>query len=75
MRLRVLLLEDDHLQRKDVQQALEKGLEAEVETKTTESEFHRDFEKIASNPPMWRCWTLCCDGQTPRATCRQRLRR
>ena len=51
MKLRVLLLEDDHLQRKDVQQALEKGLGAAVETKTTESEFRRDFEEIASNPP------------------------
>src|SRR5208283_1575579 len=49
--LRVLLVEDDHVQRNYVRQALEDGLRASVETKTCEWEFRRDFEVVASCPP------------------------
>ena len=51
MKLRVLLVEDDHIQRANARQAIESAFDAEVETKSTESEFQRDFEAIASNPP------------------------
>jgi DNA-binding NarL/FixJ family response regulator len=51
MKLRILLLEDDHMQREDIRQALVKELGAQVEIKTTESEFRRNFEVIAANPP------------------------
>ncbi|MGA2742443.1 MAG: response regulator [Bryobacteraceae bacterium] len=49
--LKILLVEDDHVQRSYVQQALAESLGATVETKTCESEFVRDFESIASDPP------------------------
>lgn len=52
MKLKVLLVEDDYIQRGNVRQAVENGIEADVETKSTESEFQRDFEVIASNPPQ-----------------------
>ena len=52
MKLRVLLLEDDHLQRGAITNALEAELKADVQAKSTESEFHRDFEQIATNPPQ-----------------------
>lgn len=51
MKLRILLLEDDHMQSEDIRHALVKALGAQVETKTTESEFRHDFDVIASNPP------------------------
>jgi DNA-binding NarL/FixJ family response regulator len=51
MKLRVLLLEDDHMQREDIRQALIQELGAQVETKTTESECRNDFDVIAANPP------------------------
>jgi CheY-like chemotaxis protein len=53
MSYRVLLLEDDYLQSKYARQALEEEFKAEVEVETmsTESEFHRKFEAIAQNPP------------------------
>ena len=51
MKLRVLLVEDDHIQRQNARQAIENAIEAEVETKSTEWEFQRDFEAIAANPP------------------------
>ncbi len=51
MKLRVLLVEDDHFQRENVRQAIENAIKAEVETKSTEWEFQRDFEAIAANPP------------------------
>jgi DNA-binding NarL/FixJ family response regulator len=51
MKLRILLLEDDHMQREDIRQALIQELGAQVETKTTESEFRQDFEAITANPP------------------------
>ena len=51
MKLRVLLLEDDYLQRRNICEALETESEAEVQTKSTESEFRKDFEQIAMNPP------------------------
>jgi PleD family two-component response regulator len=52
MKLKVLLVEDDHIQRANVRQAIENALDAEVATISTESEFHRDFERIAANPPQ-----------------------
>src|SRR5258707_9957438 len=52
MKLKVLLVEDDHIQPANVRQAIESAIEAEVETKSTEWEFQRDFEAIASNPPQ-----------------------
>ncbi len=52
MKLKVLLLEDDHIQRANVRQAIEDAIEAEVFTKNTEWEFKRDFELIATNPPQ-----------------------
>lgn len=51
MKLRVLLLEDDHMQREDIRQALVEALGGQVETKITESEFRHDFDMIAANPP------------------------
>ena len=51
MKLRVLLLEDDHMQREDIRQALVKALGAQVEAKTTEWEFQHDFDAIVANPP------------------------
>ena len=52
MKLRVLLLEDDYLQRGAISNALEAKLQAEVQAKSTESEFRRDFDQIAANPPQ-----------------------
>ncbi len=52
MKLRVLLLEDDYLQRGAISNALEAKLKAEVQAKSTESEFRRDFDQIAANPPQ-----------------------
>jgi len=49
--LRVLLVEDDHVQRNYVRQALADGLKADVDTKTCEWEFQRDFDLLALNPP------------------------
>ena len=51
MKLKVLLIEDDYLQRKSVKKALERELDAEVITKSDEYEFVRDFEQIAEDPP------------------------
>ena len=51
MKLRVLLVEDDHIQRDNARHAIERVIEAEVETISTEWEFQRDFEAIAANPP------------------------
>ena len=52
MKLRILLLEDDFLQRDSIRKALEQNFEgAVVDTEASESEFHRNFEAIASNPP------------------------
>lgn len=51
MKLKILFLEDDHRQRTPTREALEAGLDAEVETKRTEWEFVRDFEAIASSRP------------------------
>jgi len=51
MKLKVLLVEDDHIQRENARQAIESAIDAEVETKNTEWEFQRDFEAIAKNPP------------------------
>jgi DNA-binding NarL/FixJ family response regulator len=51
MKPRVLLLEDDYLQRQAARQVLERALDVEVLTQTTESEFRRDFETIAADPP------------------------
>jgi CheY-like chemotaxis protein len=48
---RILLVEDDHVQRTYLQQALADSLGAAVTTKTCESEFVRDFDLIASDPP------------------------
>jgi CheY-like chemotaxis protein len=49
--LKILLVEDDYLQRSYVHQALADSLGAAVETKTCEWEFQRDFDLIASDPP------------------------
>jgi len=49
--LKILLVEDDHVQRSYVKQALADSLGADVATKTCESEFVRDFDLIASDPP------------------------
>jgi len=49
--IRVLLVEDDHVQRSYVQQALADGLDATIEAKTCEWEFERDFDFLASDPP------------------------
>ena len=52
MKLRILLVEDDFLQRDSIRKALEQNFAgAAVDTKPSESEFLRDFEAIASNPP------------------------
>lgn len=51
MKLRILLLEDDYMQRDDIREALTKALGAQVDTITTESEFQHDFDAIAGNPP------------------------
>ena len=52
MKLRILLVEDDYMQRQSIQDALEANLEGvAVETKASEWEFLSDFEAIASNPP------------------------
>lgn len=52
MKLRILLVEDDHLQSSGVRRALEASVGANVETKSTESEFQSDFDAIAANPPQ-----------------------
>ena len=52
MRLRILLVEDDFLQRDSIRKALEQNfVGAAVDARASESEFLRDFEAIASNPP------------------------
>jgi CheY-like chemotaxis protein len=51
MSLRVLLLEDDAQQRRDLEHLLEHEFHAKVESRATESEFRDAFEKIAANPP------------------------
>ncbi len=50
-KFKVLLLEDDYLQRTDIRDALEGRFGAEVVAKSTELEFQNDFEQIAENPP------------------------
>jgi CheY-like chemotaxis protein len=49
--LKILLVEDDHVQRDYVRDALAGALGAVVETKACEWDFQRDFDAIASNPP------------------------
>jgi len=49
--LKILLVEDDHLQCAYVRQALTSTLGADVTTKTCESEFRVDFESITAEPP------------------------
>jgi len=49
--LKILLVEDDHIQCGYVVKTFATNLNAEVTTKACESEFQRDFESIASNPP------------------------
>src|ERR1035437_5648559 len=52
MKLRILLVEDDFLQRDSIRKALEQNFEgAVVDSRASESEFLRDFEAIASSPP------------------------
>jgi DNA-binding NarL/FixJ family response regulator len=52
VKLRILLVEDDFLQRDSIRKALEQNFEgAVVDTKVSESEFLRDFEATACNPP------------------------
>ena len=50
-KFKLLLLEDDYLQRTDIRKTLEERFDVEVNAKSTESEFVRDFEQIATNPP------------------------
>ena len=50
-RLRILLVEDDHLQANDLEKTLEAEFGAEVQTFSTEHEFVRQFWTIAENPP------------------------
>ena len=52
MKLKILLVEDDYIQRSNVREAIENAIDADVETKSTEWEFQRDFEKIADAPPQ-----------------------
>jgi DNA-binding NarL/FixJ family response regulator len=47
----VLLVEDDHLQAKDLRLVLESDLNAEVQTMSTEYDFVRGFQAIVDNPP------------------------
>ena len=49
--LQILLVEDDHLQTKDLRLALERELKAEVRALSTESAFRLELETIAANPP------------------------
>jgi DNA-binding NarL/FixJ family response regulator len=49
--LKILLVEDDHLQCSYIRQALADSFDAIVETKTCELEFQRDFEAIAADSP------------------------
>ena len=51
MLLKILLLEDDHIQRDQLVKALEKEFETDILVKSRESEFRNDFEQIASAPP------------------------
>ena len=51
MQLRILLVEDDHLQRSYVKQALEDNLRVAVDTLCCEKNFIENFETIAANPP------------------------
>jgi CheY-like chemotaxis protein len=49
---KILLLEDDHIQRDMIRDVLQKELRAEVICKNSESEFRRDLEQIAAHPPQ-----------------------
>jgi CheY-like chemotaxis protein len=51
MQLKILLVEDDHLQRNYVKHALEDGLGATVEALCCEKNFIEAFEEIAADPP------------------------
>src|ERR1700683_2117417 len=51
MQRRILLVEDDHLQRNYVRQALEDELGAAVETLCCEKNFIDHFEDLAADPP------------------------
>jgi CheY-like chemotaxis protein len=51
MQRRILLVEDDHLQRNYVKQALEDELGADVKTLCCEKNFIDGFEKLAADPP------------------------
>ena len=49
--MRILLVEDDHLQRAAARQALQTSLDAEIQIMKTEFEFFDSFEATAANPP------------------------
>jgi DNA-binding response OmpR family regulator len=52
MNPRVLILEDDAQQRRDLQSLVEQEFHAEVQTQASEFEFRRNLESIAANPPQ-----------------------
>jgi DNA-binding NarL/FixJ family response regulator len=51
MKPKVLLLEDDYLQRRDIQAMLEEEFSASMRAKSSESEFRGSFEEICEEPP------------------------
>jgi CheY-like chemotaxis protein len=51
MKPKILLLEDDYIQRRNISDAVGQEFNTAVATKSTESEFRADFEQIALDPP------------------------
>ncbi len=51
MKMRILLLEDDFLQRRDVKAALEREFDADVLALSCEKEFRDHVDSIAEQPP------------------------
>lgn len=51
MTTRILLLEDDYLQREAVKAALEQEFDAEVQALSCEKEFRDRFDSVAEQPP------------------------
>ena len=65
MKRKVLLVEDDHLQRDFLRARLEERLGVAVETRNTEWEFLSDFEAVAANKPDVAVFDLMLRWATP----------
>ena len=70
MKLKVLLLEDDHSQRQDIRDMLEEEFHASVEVRSSEWEFLSKWDQMLKEPPDFAildvmvCWAKPTREQT-----------